>query len=136
MARNGTKTGGGTRKGRPNKLTVRTRDALLAYVEQAAQDDPMAHPVRLLTAIMTSPTTSTAERLTAAMALLDRMLPKLRSVDATVQAQVATTYTVTLWNYHDAEEALRHAGTGAPSSGNGHPAEALNVEPQHYGGTV
>lgn len=83
MAR-GSKPGerrGGRQKGTPNKRTIRDRDALVAYLEQAAQADPMAHPVRLLVSVMTSRTAVTSERVHAATALLDRILPKLKAVE-------------------------------------------------------
>jgi hypothetical protein len=77
----GTPKTGGRTKGTPNKCSVRTREALWDYVESQAAGDAMAHPVRLFTTIMTSPTSSTADRLTAASALFDRMLPKLKAVE-------------------------------------------------------
>jgi hypothetical protein len=112
----GRKTGGGSRKGIPNKVSLRTRDALWRYVEQAAQQDPMAHPVTFLTSIMTSPTTSTADPLTAALALLDRMLPKLSAVKLTEDGEQPV-YTVQLVQYEQwltqaLDQAEQHRSNG------------------------
>lgn len=130
MAR-GLKTGG-RRRGTPNKVALKTREALWAYVEKAAEQDPMAHPIHFLTSIMTSPTTSTADRLTAALALLDRMFPKLKAVEHDLGAQ--TLYVTVLQYEQRLTQALEQANLTRQR--NGHPAAALNVEPQQYGGTV
>jgi hypothetical protein len=81
MARNGTKTGGGSRKGKPNQRTLDDRAALLAYITHQAQTDPLAHPAAYLVAVVTSPTASTSDRVHAATALLDRLMPRLKSVE-------------------------------------------------------
>lgn len=79
MARNGTKTGGGSRKGRPNKRTLKTRDELWAYIEQVGDT---ANPFRRLVDRMVS-TPSEAVEIACAQALADRLLPKLKAVEHT-----------------------------------------------------
>jgi hypothetical protein len=79
MARNGTKTGGGSRKGRPNKRTLKTRDELWAYIEQGG---PGANPFQRLVDRMMA-TDSEAIEITCAQALADRLLPKLKAVEHT-----------------------------------------------------
>ena len=74
MAKNGVKTGGGSRKGRPNKINVFTRQQLLDYIEKKGEK---ANPFMVLVKLMVD---SKDERLKAqcASVLADRILPKLK----------------------------------------------------------
>lgn len=82
MPRGGAKPGerrGGRSKGTPNKRTLRTRDELWAYIEQAG---PRANPFQRLVDRMVS-TESEAIEITCAQALADRLLPKLKAIEHT-----------------------------------------------------
>lgn len=77
MARNGVKTGGGSRKGIPNKVSIYTREELLAYI---AATGPAANPFkRMVDRMMT--TDNEAIEIACAQALADRLLPKLKAVE-------------------------------------------------------
>ena len=76
----GFKTGGGSRKGRPNVTHAKTRDQLWAYIDQKCRDGYQANPFEVLVDEMC---TSEDRRLAVQCAaeLADRLLPKLKSVE-------------------------------------------------------
>lgn len=72
---------GGRTKGTPNKRTLRTREELQALIEAHAGTDPFAQPAGYLLAVLLGKKPADPARLAAAMALLDRLLPKLKAVE-------------------------------------------------------
>jgi hypothetical protein len=84
MPRGGSKPGerrGGRTKGTPNKRTLRTREELQAFIAAHAGSDPFLQPAGYLLAVLLGKQPADPFRLTAAIALLDRLLPKLRAVE-------------------------------------------------------
>jgi hypothetical protein len=74
--------GSGRKKGTPNKVTVQTREALWAYIAQCGDD---ANPFRRLVDLMRT----TADEhiiVSCAVALADRLLPKLKAVEVSGDA--------------------------------------------------
>lgn len=84
---------GGRAKGTPNKRTLRTREELQAVID--AKGTPLAHPARYLLAVMWGEEPSTPERLTAASKVLDRLLPALKAVELSGDAERPITITDT-----------------------------------------
>ncbi|HSF30285.1 MAG TPA: hypothetical protein VLK82_07420 [Candidatus Tectomicrobia bacterium] len=69
---------GGRRKGTPNKRSLKTREELWAYIEAQIAQGHTANPFQVLVdTMLTSPT----ERVQCAIALADRLLPKLKAVE-------------------------------------------------------
>lgn len=77
MARNGVKTGGGSRKGIPNKVSISTRESLMAYMTAKGPD---ANPFKRLVDRMMA-TDNEAIEIACAQALADRLLPKLKAIE-------------------------------------------------------
>ena len=71
------KTGGRT-KGTPNKVHIRTREELWAYIDAQVAQGKAANPFQVLVDTMLS---SPLERIQCATALADRLLPKLKAVE-------------------------------------------------------
>jgi hypothetical protein len=79
MAR-GKKTGGGTRKGAPNKVHARTREDLWAYIDQKCVEGYNANPFHVLIDEMCL-TTDRRLAVQCAAEMADRLLPKLKAVE-------------------------------------------------------
>lgn len=82
MARNGVKTGGGSRKGRPNKLTIKSREQLWAYIDQQCATGKKANPFEVLVDTMAS-SRKPGLKIACASDLADRLLPKLKAIEHT-----------------------------------------------------
>lgn len=93
MARNGVKTGGGSRKGRPNKNTAKTRDELWKYVEENGKTNPL----QFLIDTVNDPKIDYTLRIQCANTVLPYMASKLQPVDpASGQAEQRISVRVTL----------------------------------------
>ena len=95
MAR-GIKTGGGSRKGRPNKATLFHQQQLWELIYAREQNGTAANPYVFLLDLMTDEAADMSHRVQAATFLGARLLPSLKAVDARVQGQVVTRYEVEL----------------------------------------
>ena len=82
MARNGVKTGGGSRKGIPNKLSLKTREDLWAYIDKQCAAGQSANPFQVMVDTMIR-TRLVMLKVACAQALADRLLPKLKAVEHT-----------------------------------------------------
>jgi hypothetical protein len=118
MFTRGHKKVGGRIKGTPNKLVLKTQADLLTYIEQLEGQGVRANPLAILVDMMTT-NRDDKIRLTCAIALADRLLPKLAAVKLSGDADepVRTIYHVELW-----EQKLRTAlaRTEAVRQTNGH----------------
>jgi hypothetical protein len=108
------KTGGRT-KGTPNKLTIRTREALWNLVEQESTSAVSANPfVRAIQLLRTSD--DPAIILRCCEFIGDRLLPKLRATELSGNAEhPVQLYIEAINKLSDAElmRALEQAGNGA-----------------------
>lgn len=78
----GRKTGGGSRKGRPNKFTIKSREQLWAYIEQQCAAGKKANPFQVLVDTM-STSRKPALKIACASDLADRLLPKMKAIEHT-----------------------------------------------------
>jgi hypothetical protein len=69
---------GGRKKGRANHVTLKTRDELWASIDQLCAQGQAANPFRVLVDLMVS---DPEARVQCAIALADRLLPKLKAVE-------------------------------------------------------
>jgi hypothetical protein len=69
---------GGRKQGRANTVTLKTRDELWAYIDQLCAQGQAANPFRLLVDLMVS---DPEARVQCAIALADRLLPKLKAIE-------------------------------------------------------
>lgn len=106
---------GGRAKGVRNKRTVYTRDAMTLLIEAAAQSDALAHPVALLLSVMTADSSTTSEKMQAATSLLDRLIPKLRSMALTTDQPLQVVYQVTLGDPTPPTNGHHHGPPAAPA---------------------
>jgi hypothetical protein len=81
---------GGRKAGTPNKLQVKTREELWAYIEQQCALGHQANPFQVMVNLMVSDPDS---RLQAAIALADRLLPKLKAVEISGDPDRPLTFT-------------------------------------------
>lgn len=82
MAKNGMKTGGGSRKGIPNKRPIKSREELWAYIDQQCAAGKSANPFRVMVDTMVN-TPQIPLKVACAQALADRLLPKLKAIEHT-----------------------------------------------------
>ena len=69
---------GGRQRGRANHATLKTRDELWAYIDQRCAQGQAANPFQVLVDLMIS---DPEARVQCAIALADRLLPKLKAVE-------------------------------------------------------
>jgi hypothetical protein len=95
----GRKTGGGSRKGIPNKSPLKSREALWTYIHQQQALGHTANPYEMLVHLMI---TSQDEhiKVNCAKELAMYLLPKLTALKLSGDAEepVRTVYTVQLWD--------------------------------------
>jgi hypothetical protein len=98
MFRKGHKKVGGRRKGTPNKVVVKTQEALWEYIDLLSAQGHEANPLRLLVDLMVQ-SPDEQMQIKCAIALADRLLPKLSAVKLSGDAEepVRTVSTVELW---------------------------------------
>lgn len=78
----GKKTGGGTRKGIPNKINAKTREALWEEIDRRVALGEEANPFMVALKMMTTEDDARL-RLQCAEFLGDRLLPKLKATEIT-----------------------------------------------------
>jgi hypothetical protein len=96
MFRKGHKKVGGRRKGTPNKVVVKTQEALWEYIDLLTAQGHEANPLRLLVDLMVQ-SPEEQVKIKCAIALADRLLPKLKSVELELGEATRQTYIVHLY---------------------------------------
>ena len=82
MARNGVKTGGGSRKGIPNKRPIKSREELWDYIDKQCAAGKSANPFQVMVDTMVR-SRQPGLKISCAQALADRLLPKLKAIEHT-----------------------------------------------------
>lgn len=77
----GARPGAGRKKGGKNAKTLRDREAIWAYIEERTKAGAQANPFTFFVDTLADPHVDIAQRLHAATALADRLLPRLKSID-------------------------------------------------------
>jgi hypothetical protein len=79
--RGGARPGAGRKRGGKNAQRVRDRAALWAYIEERTAAGFVANPFTYLIDTLGDASVDTAQRLHAAQALADRLMPKLKAIE-------------------------------------------------------
>jgi hypothetical protein len=77
----GARSGAGRKKGGKNTHSVRDRTALWATIEARTRAGDMANPFDFFIELLSDASADTVQRLHAAVALADRLMPKLKAVE-------------------------------------------------------
>lgn len=93
MARNGVKTGGGSRKGKPNKVYAYTRELLWEYITAQQEQGKRSNPYEVLVDTMLT-TEDGRLAVQCAKELATYLLPRL----ASVQLQGDTDHPLTVYH--------------------------------------
>jgi len=78
----GKRPGAGRPKGRTNTATIKSREALWAYIDKQTAAGKHANPFQVMVDTMTR-TRQPALKIACAQALADRLLPKLKAIEHT-----------------------------------------------------
>lgn len=116
MPRGGSRPGerrGGRQKGTPNRRTLRTREDLWTYIEQASTPAQDAHPFRRLVQRMLTTDDESVE-VACAKELADRLMPKLKAVEVSTNIDNLQQALALLRALPDAELARMEHPDGQP----------------------
>lgn len=77
----GKRPGAGRKPGSKNHRTLRDRDALWSYIEERSAAGYVANPFTFMIDTLADASIDTAQRLHAAVALADRLMPRLKATE-------------------------------------------------------
>lgn len=82
----------GRQKGTPNKWSALTREQFAIWLTETSQRDTSKNPLIFLHETMCSAETPLNLRVQCAIALADRLMPRLKSVDLVIENAVEVTH--------------------------------------------